>query len=92
MASVSEEEINEILNELHEVNIEHLENKAKKLFYAIMKIADERDELKQQINNAIEFINEHAFIDESMPNCNALSQKNIKELKSILNEYKGVDD
>ncbi len=42
----TDESINELLEELHNVNIEHLEGRAKDLFYAIMQIADERDKYK----------------------------------------------
>ena len=45
---MSNEEAQKILDELHEVNIEHLTGKAKRLFEAIMKISDERDMLKQE--------------------------------------------
>lgn len=48
------EEINEVLNELKEVKPEKLTGEAKRLFEAIMKIADERDELEYKYNKAIE--------------------------------------
>lgn len=45
---MSKEEIEDILEELHLVRPEILKPKAKKLFEAIMSIADERDELQQE--------------------------------------------
>ncbi len=45
---MNEEEIQDILEELHLVRPEILQPKAKKLFEAIMSIADERDELQQE--------------------------------------------
>lgn len=44
---MNKEEIEDILEELHLVRPEILKPKAKKLFEAIMSIADERDELQQ---------------------------------------------
>ena len=38
------EDINEILEYMHKVNPSELSGDARKLFYAIMQIADERDE------------------------------------------------
>ena len=45
---MNKEEIKDILEELHLVRPEILKPKAKKLFEAIMSIADERDELQQE--------------------------------------------
>lgn len=45
---MSNEEAQKILDELHEVNIEHLTDEAKRLFEAVMKIANERDMLRQE--------------------------------------------
>lgn len=60
---MNKEEIEDILEELHLVRPEILKPKAKKLFEAIMSIADERDELQQEnkkykevINKTIEYI------------------------------------
>lgn len=44
---MTDREIQEVLDELNLVRPEVLNDKAKKLFDAIMKIADERDELKK---------------------------------------------
>jgi hypothetical protein len=48
MSNLSEKEITEILNELKTVRPEKLTGEAKRLFEAIMKIADERDELLKE--------------------------------------------
>lgn len=45
---MSKEEIEDILEELHLVRPEILDPKAKKLFEAIMSIADERDKFQQE--------------------------------------------
>ena len=42
------EEAQKVLDELNTVRIEVLNDKAKRLFEAIMKIADERDKIKQE--------------------------------------------
>lgn len=47
---MNKEEINDILEELHLVRPEILQPKAKKLFTAIMIIADERDKYKKAID------------------------------------------
>ena len=49
---MNKEEIEDILEELHLVRPEILKPKAKKLFEVIMSIADERDELKKQLEEA----------------------------------------
>ena len=56
---MTKEEIQDILEELHLVRPEILQPKAKKLFEAIMIIANERDELQQRIDKAIEYIEEN---------------------------------
>lgn len=48
MSNLSKKEINEVLNELKNVRPEQLTGEAKRLFEAIMKIADERDELLKE--------------------------------------------
>ena len=47
-------EVQKVLEELKEVRPEKLTGEAKRLFEAIMKIADERDELEYKYNKAIE--------------------------------------
>ncbi len=63
---MSKEEIKDILEELHLVKPEILKPKAKKLFEAIICIADERDILLEQnqkykevIDKAIKYIDEY---------------------------------
>ena len=46
---MTEEEAQKVLDELNTVRIEVLNDKAKRLFEAIMKIADEKDELKKEL-------------------------------------------
>ena len=55
---MSNEEANRILKELYEVNPEKLNDKAKRLFEAIMKIADERDSVKADLYEANNRIND----------------------------------
>lgn len=50
---MSNEEANQVLEELHEVRPEKLNDKAKRLFEAIMTIADERDEAWSELKNSI---------------------------------------
>lgn len=46
---MSNEEAQKVLNELQSVRPEMLNRKAKRLFEAIMKIADERDLLREKV-------------------------------------------
>ena len=69
MSNLSEKEITEILNELKNVRQEQLIGEIKRLFEAIMKIADERDELlkerqadKEKIKELEDKLNEEAYI------------------------------
>lgn len=74
---MTKEEIQDILEELHLVRREILQPKAKKLFEAIMIIADERDKYKQmyemekalfidadlKIERAIDYIENHSLYE-----------------------------
>lgn len=55
---MSNEEANQILKELYEVSPEKLNDKAKRLFEAMMKIADERDSVKADLYEANNRIND----------------------------------
>lgn len=50
---MNDEEIKEVLEELNEVRPEVLNNKAKRLFKAIMKIADDRDKANKRVDELI---------------------------------------
>lgn len=45
---MTNEQAQKVLDELNEIKPEQLEGNAKRLFEAIMKIADERDKIKQE--------------------------------------------
>ena len=53
---MSNEEAQKVLNELQSVRPEMLNGEAKRLFEAIMKIADQRDELKKTCYTMAEYI------------------------------------
>ena len=46
---MTKEQAQKVLDEMQGVRPELLDNEAKKLFEAIMKIADERDDLKKEL-------------------------------------------
>lgn len=50
---MNEQEIQDVLDELNEVRPEVLNNKAKRLFEAIMKIADDRDKANKRVDELI---------------------------------------
>lgn len=53
---MSEEELIEVLRQFDEKRVEELPEKTRNIFYAIMKIADERDELEKIRKEAIRYI------------------------------------
>ena len=62
---MSIEEANQVLEELYAVRPEMLNDKAKRLFEAIMTIADDRDKSNDLIDKAVELIeNSYDFSDE----------------------------
>lgn len=54
---MTEEEAQQVLDELNTVRIEVLNDEAKRLFEAIMKIADEKDKLKEELDLKDKIIN-----------------------------------
>lgn len=58
---MTNEQAQKVLDELNEIRPENLEGNSKRLFEAIMKIADERDELKEEL----EMLNDIKEIAES---------------------------
>lgn len=56
---MSEEELIEVLRQFDEKRVEKLPEKTRNIFYAIMKIADERDRLNNIINELEKWIEEH---------------------------------
>lgn len=73
---MSEEETNKVLEELHEVRLEKLNDKAKRLFEAIMTIANSRDEIKYKYEKAL----------EDLVNLEKEKNEKIRELESDLYE------
>ena len=51
---MTNEETNKVLEEMHEVRPEKLNDKAKRLFEAIMTIANSRDEIEYKYKKALE--------------------------------------
>ena len=54
---MTEEEAQKVLEELNEIKPEKLEGNSKRLFEAIMKIADERNKLKEELDLKNKIIN-----------------------------------
>lgn len=85
---MTEKELQDILDELHQVDIEHLNEEALRLFKAIMKIADQRDLYKQkldEIENAdLSIVYMSGFFD---------GEKKCKdEIKAKIEEYEEILD
>lgn len=60
---MTNEEANKVLEEMHEVRPEKLNDKAKRLFEAIMKIADRKDEAESDLYEANNRINDLLDLD-----------------------------
>ena len=56
---MSEEELIETLKAFENKRVEQLKEPARNVFYAIMKIADERDLYKQRIDKAIKLLEKY---------------------------------
>ena len=56
---MSKEELIEVLRQFDEKRVEELPEKTRNIFYAIMKIADERDRLNNIIDELEKWIEEH---------------------------------
>ena len=76
---MSNEECEKVLKELDEVRPEKLNDKAKRLFEAMMKIADERDSVKADLYEANNRINDLLDIAKQ-------KDKEIEELKEECKE------
>ena len=60
---MNKEELVEVLRQFDEKRVEELPEKTRNIFYAIMEIADERDELKEKVDNNIIIKDLHDFQD-----------------------------
>ena len=91
---MSNEEANKVLEELHEVRPEKLNGKAKRLFEAIMKIADARDkaesdlyEANNRINDLLDLVKQKdKIIDEILKTWKQDDVRSIEELKKYFEE------
>lgn len=81
---MSEEELIETLKEFEKSRVEQLKEPSRNLFYAIMKIADERDKYKQVINKIKEIVNYYAIENEDYSKIyNQEEQEIMKLLEEI---------
>lgn len=78
---MNNKEAQKVLDELHKVRPEMLNDKAKRLFEAIMSIADERDKYKKIIKKATQCIYYYAIEDEDY---SKIYNQEEKELLNIL--------
>lgn len=58
---MNKEELIEVLRQFDEKRVEELPEKTRNIFYAIMEIADERDELENIRKEAIEYIKKNYY-------------------------------
>ena len=71
---MTNEQAQRVLNEMQEVRPEQLKDEAKRLFEAIMKIADERDKIKQEYDRDIRILQNRLDL---------VNAENIKKDKQI---------
>lgn len=67
---MSEEELIEVLRQFDEKRVEELPEKTRNIFYAIMKIADERDRLNNIINRIDNFVDRTIEVIKQQPSDN----------------------
>lgn len=79
---MSEEELIEVLRQFDEKRVEELPEKTRNIFYAIMKIADERDELENIRKEAIVYVKDW----QSYPHTKCTTHNELKNLLNILNK------
>lgn len=82
---MSEEELIETLKEFEKNRVDELKEPSRNLFYAIMKIADERDKYKEVIDK-IKYNIEINVI--SMKNGKLLIELDVNKLNELLEEIK----
>lgn len=87
---MSNEEAQKVLNELQSVRPEMLNGEAKRIFEAIMKIADQRDELKKTCYTMAEYIVSRD-IDEDICkyiNCGEGDKEREECIECVINYFK----
>lgn len=90
---MSNEEANKVLEEMHEVRPEKLNDKAKRLFEAIMKIADSRDKTESDLYEANNRINDLLDIVEHKDELINLMAKDIYDSQIECYRYfKDIED
>ena len=82
---MNKEELIEVLRQFDEKRVEELPEKTRNIFYAIMKIADERDELERKIAEALEYIEGFYYPDERQLT-HEFDGWNLAKLYDILNK------
>ena len=78
---MSEEELIETLRTFEKNRVEQLEEPARNLFYAIMKIANERDRLNNIINKTIKYVESLSSCGRGCDIYDDIKQEILKELK-----------
>lgn len=92
---MNKEELIEILRQFDEKRVEELPEKTRNIFYAIMKIADERDELENIRKKAIEYIKNKltigSILDGKKNYCLNSYSFDYEDLLNILNKGDNKD-
>lgn len=86
---MSEEELIETLRAFEKNRVEQLEEPARNLFYAIMKIAGERDRLNNIINEVREYIEKHLereYFDYDILEANTIYNRDLYKVLKILDK------
>lgn len=91
---MNKEELIEVLRQFDEKRVEELPEKTRNIFYAIMKIADERDKLENIRKEAIEYVTSYESIS-TIQGLDAIEKNKIldeKTMNEMVNRYLKVHD
>ena len=81
---MSNEEAQKILDSMHNVNPENLQGEAKRLYEAVMKIADERDELRETVERQnLEIISQKQVHDYDLKMIDDVKGNAVKLYKEL---------
>ena len=89
---MNKEELIEVLRQFDEKRVEELPEKTRNIFYAIMKIADERDRLNNIINELEEYIKPYLYMLNGIQDRDIYEQCQLDDFTDImekLQELKG---
>lgn len=83
---MKDNELIEILKEFDKKRVEQLNDNARKMFNAIMSIADERDRLLEEKQELIDYLKEEQLFYYNQYKCSK-KLEDLKRYNRLINEY-----